>query len=346
MKGAGAVRTGEGIRELTYAQAIREALAEEMRRDDSVFIMGEDIGVYGGAFGVTLDLVHEFGPDKVMDTPLSEAAIIGAATGAAVLGMRPVAEVQFSDFLTIGADQLVNQAAKMRYMFGGKAKVPMVVRTPLGSGTGAAAQHSQSLETWFMHIPGLKVLAPATPYDAKGLLKSAIRDDNPVVFFEHKLLYRTKGHVPAEEYTVPIGNAAVRREGRDVTVIASSVMVLRSLAAAETLAAEGIDVEVIDLRSLRPLDTETIVNSVVETGRAVVVHEANRFAGFGGEIAATIVESEAFDFLDAPIVRLGGKDVPIPYNPVLERAAVPQEEDIVAACRRLMQESRRSGVRR
>jgi len=219
--------------------------------------------------------------------------------------------------------------------------VPLVVRTPLGSGTGAAAQHSQSLETWFMHIPGLKVLAPATPYDAKGLLKSAIRDDNPVVFFEHKLLYRTKGPVPEEDYTVPIGQAAVRREGRDVTIIASSVMVLRSLAAAEKLAEEGIDAEVIDLRSLRPLDADAIVKSVCKTGRAVVVHEANRFAGFGGEIVATIVESEAFDFLDAPVVRLGGKDVPIPYNPVLERAAVPQEEDIVEACRRVMQESRR-----
>lgn len=331
-----------GTREITYAQAIREALAEEMRRDESVFIMGEDIGVYGGAFGVTLDLVKEFGPDKVMDTPLSEAAIVGAATGAAVLGMRPVAEVQFSDFLTIGADQLVNQAAKMRYMLGGKARVPMVVRTPLGSGTGAAAQHSQSLETWFMHIPGLKVLAPATPYDAKGLLKSAIRDDNPVVFFEHKLLYRTTGPVPADEYTVPIGKAAVRREGGDVTVVASSIMVPRSLAAAEQLAAEGIDIEVIDLRSLRPLDTETIIASVCKTGRAVVVHEANRFCGFGGEIVGTIVESEAFDFLDAPIIRLGGKDVPIPYNPELERAAVPREADIVDACRRLMRESRRT----
>ncbi len=341
---AASAGTRDGVRELTYSQAIREALAEELRRDESVFLMGEDIGVYGGAFGVTLDLVHEFGPDKVIDTPLSEAAIVGAATGAAMLGMRPVAEVQFSDFLTIAADQLVNQAAKMRYMFGGKAKVPLVVRTPLGSGTGAAAQHSQSLETWFMHIPGLKVVVPATPYDAKGLLKSAIRDDNPVVFFEHKLLYRTKGHVPAGDYTVPIGQAAVRREGADVTVIATSIMVPRSLAAADTLAAEGIDVEVIDLRSLRPLDTETIVSSVCKTGHVVVVHEANRFGGFGGEIAATIAESEAFDFLDAPILRLGGKDVPIPYNPELERAAVPQEADIVAACRRLMRESRRSGV--
>ncbi|MFO7312377.1 MAG: alpha-ketoacid dehydrogenase subunit beta, partial [Bacillota bacterium] len=275
------------MREITYAQAVREALAEEMRRDERVFLMGEDIGVYGGAFGVTLGLIDEFGPERVMDTPLSEAAIIGAAAGAAVLGMRPVAEVQFSDFLTIGSDQLVNQAAKMRYMFGGKVRVPMVVRTPAGSGTGAAAQHSQSLETWFMHIPGLKVVAPATPYDAKGLLKSAIRDDNPVVVFEHKLLYKTKGPVPEEDYTVPIGKAAIRREGTDITVIATSVMVLRSLAAADRLAEEGISVEVIDLRSLRPLDTETIVKSVCKTGRAVVVHEANKFAGFGGEIVGT-----------------------------------------------------------
>ena len=333
------------MREITYAQAVREALAEEMRRDERVFLMGEDIGVYGGAFGVTLGLIDEFGPERVMDTPLSEAAIIGAAAGAAVLGMRPVAEVQFSDFLTIGSDQLVNQAAKMRYMFGGKARVPMVVRTPAGSGTGAAAQHSQSLETWFMHIPGLKVVAPATPYDAKGLLKSAIRDDNPVVVFEHKLLYKTKGPVPEEDYTVPIGKAAIRREGTDITVIATSVMVLRSLAAADRLAEEGISVEVIDLRSLRPLDAETIVRSVCKTGRAVVVHEANKFAGFGGEIVGTIVESEAFDYLDAPVVRLGGKDVPIPYNPQLERAAVPQEEDIIAACRNLMRQSPRWRVR-
>ncbi|MBO8141607.1 MAG: alpha-ketoacid dehydrogenase subunit beta [Firmicutes bacterium] len=332
------------MREITYAQAVREALAEEMRRDPRVFLLGEDIGVYGGAFGVTLGLVEEFGEDRVMDTPLSEAAIIGAAVGAAVVGMRPVAEVQFSDFLTIGADQLVNQAAKMRYMFGGKAEVPMVVRTPAGSGTGAAAQHSQSLETWFMHIPGLKVVAPATPHDAKGLLKAAIRDNNPVVVFEHKLLYKTKGPVPEDEYTVPIGKAAVRREGRDVTVVATSVMVPRSLQAAERLADEGISAEVIDLRSLRPLDAETVIASVCKTGRAVVVHEANKFAGFGGEIVGTIVESEAFDFLDAPVLRLAGKDVPIPYNPRLEKAAVPQEDDIVEACRRLMRESRRVRV--
>lgn len=325
-------------RELSYAEAIREALRQEMRRDERVFLLGEDIGVYGGAFGVTGDLVHEFGNERVRDTPISEAAIAGLAIGAAISGLRPVAEIQFSDFLTLSTDQLVNQAAKMRFMFGGKIAVPLVLRTPAGSGTGAAAQHSQSLEAWFAHIPGLKVVTPATPHDAKGLLIGAIRDPNPVLIFEHKLLYRTKGPVPEALYAEPLGQALVRRPGRHATVIAYSVMVGRALEAAQQLAVEGIELEVIDVRSLRPLDEATLVESARRTGRVLIVHEAVRTGGFGGEIAARLAESDAFDFLDAPIRRLAGRDVPIPYNRRLERSAVPQVEDIVAAARGLVQE--------
>ncbi|GAB4443302.1 MAG: alpha-ketoacid dehydrogenase subunit beta [Chloroflexi bacterium OHK40] len=324
-------------RELTYAEAIREALRQEMRRDPRVFLIGEDIGVYGGAFGVTGDLVHEFGKDRVRDTPIAEEVIAGLAVGAAITGMRPVAEIQFSDFVTLATEQIVNQAAKMRFMFGGKIAVPMVVRLPGGSGTGAAAQHSQSLEAWFAHIPGLKVVLPATPSDAKGLLVAAIRDPNPVMVFEHKLLYRTRGVVPEELYTEDL-KAIVRRTGRDLTLVAYSVMVIRALEAAEQLAAEGIDVEVVDVRCLRPLDEATIVGSARRTGRVLVVHEAVRSGGFGGEIVARIVESEAFDFLDAPVRRLAGRETPIPYNRTLERSAVPQVEDIVAAARALVRE--------
>jgi pyruvate dehydrogenase E1 component beta subunit len=321
--------------EILYRDAIRDALREEMRRDERVFIMGEDVGVYGGAFGVTRGLIEEFGEDRVRDTPISEAAIAGAAAGSAVTGMRPVAEIMFMDFTTFATDQLVNQAAKIRYMFGGKAKVPMVLRTPAGAGTGAAAQHSQSLEVWFTHIPGLKVVMPSTPYDAKGLLKSSIRDDNPVIFVEHKLLYNTRGDVPAEEYTVPLGLADVKRPGRDVTIIATSYMVLKALEAAETLAEGGIETEVLDPRTLVPLDTEAIIASVKKTGRVVIVHEACKRSGFGAEIAATIAESEAFDYLDAPIKRLGGAWSPIPYNRNLEAEWIPQVEDIVRAVREL-----------
>lgn len=323
------------MRELSGAEALREALREEMARDERVFLIGEDIGVYGGAFGVTLGLLEEFGEERVRSTPISEAAIIGASVGAALLGMRPVAEIMFLDFITLGMDQLVNQAAKIRYMFGGQVKVPMVVRAPGGSGTGAAAQHSQSLEAWFAHVPGLKVVMPSCPADAKGLLKSAIRDENPVVFLEHKLLYRMKGPVPEGDYVVPLGKAAVRREGRDLTVVATSIMVGKALAAAERLAAEGVELEVIDPRTLAPLDRKTILESVKKTGRLMVVHEAHRTGGFGGEIIASVVESEAFDYLDSPVVRLAGKDAPLPYNPRLERSAVPQEDDIVAAARRM-----------
>jgi len=319
----------------TYAEALREALREEMLRDPNVFIMGEDVGVYGGAFSVTTGLWEEFGDERVRDTPISEAAIAGAATGSAVTGMRPVAEIMFMDFTTIAMDQLVNQAAKIRYMFGGKARVPMVLRTPAGAGTGAAQQHSQSLEAFFTHVPGLKVVAPATPYDAKGLLKSSIRDDNPVVFVEHKLLYRHKQSIPDEEFLVPLGAAEVKRSGSDVTVIAYSHMVSKALKAAETVAGEGISVEVVDVRTLVPLDVDTIKASVKKTGRVIVAHEACKRAGFGAEICSTIAESDAFDYLDAPIKRLGGRPVPIPYNPNLERAAVPQVEDIVCAIREL-----------
>jgi pyruvate/2-oxoglutarate/acetoin dehydrogenase E1 component len=323
-------------RELSYAEAIREALRQAMRQDERVFLLGEDIGVYGGAFGVTDGLLEEFGPERVRDTPISEAAITGCAIGAALVGMRPVLEIQFMDFITLCMEQLVLQAAKIRYMFGGGAQVPLVVRTPAGAGTGAAAQHSESLEGWFVHVPGLKVVAPSTPTDAKGLLLESIRDPNPVIFVEHKLLYRTRGPVPEEPYELPLGQAEVKRAGRDVTVIATSAMVPKALQAAERLTEEGISVEVIDPRTLRPLDTETILTSVRKTGRVVVVYEAVRTLGIGAEIAARIAESDAFYHLQAPIVRLGGAECPIPYNRRLERAAVPQEEDIVEAVRQVM----------
>src|SRR5688500_5401092 len=325
-----------GVRELSYAEAIREALAQAMEADPRVFLFGEDVGVYGGAFGVSGDLVHRFGKERVIDTPISELGLAGAAVGAALTGMRPVLEIQFSDFVTLAMEQVVNQAAKIRFMFGGKASVPMVVRLPGGSGTGAAAQHSQSLEAWFAHVPGLKVVQPSTPHDAKGLLLAAIDDPNPVLVFEHKLLYTTKGMVPATPYRVPLGSAAVRRRGRDVTIVAASIMAIRAGSAAERLASEGIDAEVIDLRSLRPIDFPTIAESVRRTHRLLIVYEGVKTMGIGAEIAAQVAESEVFDFLDAPIARLGGADAPIPYNPKLEKAAVPQEDDIVAAARKLV----------
>jgi pyruvate/2-oxoglutarate/acetoin dehydrogenase E1 component len=329
-----------GTRELSYAEAIREGLAQAMQADERVFLFGEDVGVYGGAFGVSGDLFHKFGPERVIDTPISELGIAGAAVGAAITGMKPVLELQFSDFVTLAMEQIVNQAAKIHFMFGGKATVPMVVRLPGGSGTGAAAQHSQSLEAWFAHVPGLKVVQPSTPHDAKGLLLAAIDDPNPVLIFEHKLLYKTKGPVPEEPYRVPIGKAAVRRAGRDLTIVGSSIMAIRAVAAAARLAAENIDAEVIDLRSLRPIDLATIAASVRKTHRLLIVYEGVKIMGIGAEISAMIAESDAFDFLDAPIARLGGADVPLPYNPVLEKAAVPQEDDIVAAARRLVREGR------
>lgn len=317
------------MRELTGAQAIREALREELLRDERVYLTGEDIGVYGGAFGVTAGLVEEFGPERIRETPISEAAIVGTSIGAALLGMRPVAEIMFSDFMTLTMDQLVNQGAKMRYMFGGKAKVPVVIRTPGGSGTGAAAQHCQSLEAWYAHVPGLLVAMPSTPGEAKGLLKTAIRDDNPVVFLEHKFLYRAKGDVPEGECLIPFGKADVKRRGSDVTVVATSMMVHKALSAAEALEKRGVSVEVIDPRTLVPLDIEAIVASVARTGRLAVVHEAVKRGGFGGEIVSQVVDSDAFYYLEAPIKRICGHNVPIPYNPVLEKHAVPTEEAII-----------------
>lgn len=325
------------MREVSYAEAVREALWQEMQRDERVFLIGEDVGVYGGAFGVTLGMVEEFGEERVIDTPISELGIAGAITGAALVGMRPVGEIMFMDFTTIAMEQLVNQAAKMRFMFGGTIKVPFVLRTPAGSGTGAAAQHSQSLENWFVHVPGLKVVMPSTPYDVKGLLLSSIRDENPVIFVEHKLLYKTKGPVPEEAYIIPLGTAEVKREGRDLTIVATSIMVKRSLKAAEQLAQEGIEAEVVDPRTLKPLDEETIVRSVIKTGRVLIVHEACTTGGYGGELAAVIAGSEAFDYLDAPIIRLAGRDIPIPYNRNLEYHTVPQVENIVEAARQLAQ---------
>jgi len=326
------------MRDITYAEAIREALSEEMRADPRVFLLGEDIGIYGGAFGVTRGMVQEFGEERVRDTPLSEHAITGAAAGAALTGMRPVVEIMFSDFLSIALEQLANQAAKSRYQFGGQASVPMVLRTAGGSGTGAAEQHSQCLEAWVCHVPGLKVVIPSTPADAKGLLKSAIRDPNPVVFIEQKLLYRQKGPVPdpAEDFQVPLGKAEVKRPGRDLTVITYGRMVPRCLEAAGKLAAEGIDAEVIDIRTLVPLDKACIIESVKKNGRAMIVHEACQTGGYGGEIAAVIADSEAFFHLDAPIRRVAGLDVPIPYNPELEAAVVPTLERIIAEARDLV----------
>jgi pyruvate/2-oxoglutarate/acetoin dehydrogenase E1 component len=322
--------------EMTYAEAIRSAMSEEMRRDERVFLFGEDIGRYGGAFGVSYGMLDEFGPERIKETPISEAAIVGAAAGAAMVGMRPIAEMMFMDFILLGMEQLVNQAAKVRFMFGGKATVPMVIRMPAGSGTGAAAQHSQSLESLLIHIPGIKVVNPSTPYDAKGLLLSAIRDPNPVCFVEHKLLYKSKGEVPDEEYTIPLGVAEIKREGRDITVVAANIMVSRTLSVAEKLSAEGIEVEVVDPRTLRPLDIDTIIKSARKTGRLLVVHEACKTGGWAGEVIASVASSPAFDYLDAPMRRLAGKDIPIPYNRNLEQAAVPQESDIEAEIRAIV----------
>jgi pyruvate/2-oxoglutarate/acetoin dehydrogenase E1 component len=322
--------------EKLYIDALREGLREEMQRDETVFIIGEDVGLYGGAFGVTKGLFEEFGENRIIDTPISEAAIAGAAVGAALCGMRPVAEIMFFDFFTIAMDQLVNQGAKNRYMFGGKAQVPMVIRGPMGSGTGAAAQHSQSFPAVFAHFPGLKVVMPSTPYDVKGLIKSAIRDNNPVVFAEHKLLYWTKGEVPEEDYTIPLGKADIKRPGKDVTIVAGSIMLPRALEAAKELEQHGIDTEVIDPRTLKPLDLQTIINSVKKTGRLIIAEDDPISFGWGAEIAAGIAGSEAFDYLDAPIKRMAGLDIPIPYNPNLEKHAVPQVADIVENTKELL----------
>ncbi len=316
--------------EKTYLQALNEALRQEMERDENVFILGEDVGQFGGCFGVTQGLFDQFGEDRVMDTPITESTIVGAAAGAAASGLRPVAELMFVDFIGVSMDQLFNQAAKMRYMFGGKAKVPMTLRMPQGAGIGAAAQHSQSLESWFMNIPGLKVVIPSSPYDAKGLLISAIRDDNPVVFLEHKMLYGVSGEVPDEPYTIELGKADIKREGKDVTIVATSLMVYTALQAAEKLKAEGIDAEVVDPRCLQPLDTKTLIDSVKKTNALVIAHEAVNFAGPGAEIAALVAE-QALDYLDAPIKRVGAPFCPVPFSPTLEQAYIPGVDDIVAA---------------
>jgi acetoin:2,6-dichlorophenolindophenol oxidoreductase subunit beta len=317
---------------MKYREALRAALLEEMERDESVFVLGEGIGERGGSYKVTEGLIAKFGAARVLDTPLSEAGFVGIGAGAAIAGRRPVVELLFVDFALQTMDQIVNQAAKYRFMSGGEGRVPLVIRTQGGTGNSLAGQHSQSLEALFAHIPGLKVVMPATPRDAKGLLKSAIRDEDPVMFIEHKLLYMTDGEVPEDEELIPIGKADVKREGRDVTLVSWSHMVLKSLQAAEQLAADGIDVEVVDLRSLAPWDAETVLASVRKTGRLVVAHEAVRRGGFGGEVAATVAE-QAFDALKAPIVRVAGLNTTIPFNLALERVAVPQVPDIVAGVR-------------
>ena len=322
-------------RDLSYAEAIREAMDIALGSDERVILMGEDIGVYGGAFGVTGDLVEKYGTDRVMDTPISELGGAGVAVGAALTGLRPIFEFQFSDFATLGMEQIVNQAAKLRFMLGGAVCVPVVMRFPAGSGTGAAAQHSQSLEAWTAHVPGLKVVQPSTPEDAKGLLLAALEDPDPVMIYEHKLLYKMKGPVPAGHYTTPIGKAAVRREGKDLSIVATAIMVHKALEAAETLAAEGIDAEVIDLRTIRPIDRDTVLASVRKTGRMICVYEGVKTLGVGAEVSAMVAESDAFDYLDAPIVRLGGAECPIPYNPELEKSVVPQVPDILQAARDL-----------
>lgn len=324
--------SGTSVIEISYQEAIREALREEMLRDPSVFLLGEDIGKHGGAFGVTRGLFEQFGPQRVRNTPISENSIIGVGTGAALVGMRPVMEIMFVDFSMLAMDQICNQAAKLRFMTGGQCKVPWVLRMPQGGGAGKsiAAQHSQSLEVWFAHIPGLKVVFPSTPYDAKGLMKAAIRDDNPVIFLEHKFLYSFRGLVPDNEYVIPIGKCDVKRQGNDVTVIADGSMIWHAMAAAKTLAEEDVSVEVIDVQTIAPLDEVTIGNSVRKTGRAVVVAEACRSYGPAGEWSMVAME-QAFDFLQAPVVRVTGRHTPIPFADSIEKGVWPETEDIIKA---------------
>jgi len=320
---------------LSYSEAIRLALTEEMARDSSVFIIGEDVGVFGGVFGVTAGLHEQFGEGRVLDTPISESAIIGAALGAAMMGMRPVAEIMFGDFLPVAGDQIVNQLAKARYMTGGKANVPVTVRVTTGAPGSAAQQHSQSPESWFMNVPGLKIACPATPADAKGLLKTAIRGNDPVLYFEHKMLYAVKGEVPEDpEFTVPFGEANILRPGEHVTVVAIGGMVRHALDAAERMAPHGISLEVIDPRTLVPFDLNTVITSVEKTGRLIIAHEAHKRGGPGAEIAALVAE-EAIEWLDAPILRVAAKNVPLPYAPGLENFVLPSAEDIMAAARRI-----------
>jgi pyruvate dehydrogenase E1 component beta subunit len=322
-------------RKLTYVAAIGEAIAQSMRADPNVFIAGEDVALFGGVFGTSRGLLDEFGPMRVVDTPIAESGIAGLALGAAATGLRPIMEIMFMDFLGVCMDEIVNQIAKMKYMFGGKATLPITIRTMAGGGMAMAAQHSQSLEAWFCHIPGLKVVMPSNPYDAKGLLIAAIRDDNPVMVVENKLSLGLTGEVPEEMYEVPIGKASVVRPGTNFTIVATSRMVGEAVKAADALAADGLDVEVIDPRSLQPFDTETVVTSVKKTHRALVAHEAVRFGGIGAEFAAQIQE-EAFDFLDAPVGRVGAPFAPVPFSPVLEREYIPNADRIAAEVRRIL----------
>ena len=323
------------MRELTYREAVREALREEMKRDPSVFLMGEEIAEYGGSYKVTQGLLDEFGHERVRNTPLAEASIAGAALGAALVGMRPVAEIMYIDFSFIAADQIINQIAKLRYMTGGMVKVPLVIRTQGGGGVAAGPHHSQSLEAIYAHIPGLMVVMPSNAYDVKGLLKSSIREDNPVIFIEHKKLYGEAGEVPEEEYLVPLGKGEVKRQGKDMTVVTYSRCVIRTLTVAEELKKDGIELEVVDPRTLKPLDEDVILSSVKKTGKAMVVYEAVRTGGFGAEIAAMIAE-KAFDYLDAPVKRVAALDSPIPFNPRMEDYILPNENDIKTAAMELM----------
>jgi acetoin:2,6-dichlorophenolindophenol oxidoreductase subunit beta len=322
------------MREITYSTAIREAMCEEMRSDPNVFLMGEDVGVFGGVWGVSHDMYEEFGPERVRDTAISEIAIIGSGLGAAMMGMRPIVEIMFGDFLMCAGDQIVNQVAKARFMSGGKANVPLTIRITTGAPGSAAAQHSQSPESWFMNVPGLKIVTPTTPADAKGLLKSAIRGQDPVLFFEHKMLYALKGPVPEDEdFMVPFGQAAITRPGKDVTLIGIGIMAHKSLQAAEILAQEGIDAEVIDPRTLIPLDIHTLIESVAKTGRVVIAHEAHLRSGPGAEIAAVLAE-RAIEYLDGPILRVAADNVPLPYSPELEQCVLPDVDDVVQAAKR------------
>lgn len=324
------------MREITYAQAINEALRQCMKEDERVVLLGEDIGLYGGIFQVTAGLLDEFGKERVIDTPIAEAGFVGACVGAALTGMRPVVEIMFIDFTTVCMDMIINQMAKMHYMFGGRGKVPVVLRINIGAGRGAAAQHSQSFHALFMHIPGLYVVAPSTPYDAKGLMIEAIKNDNPVIFVEHKKLYVEKGDVPEEGYTIPFGQAEIKREGSDLTIVATHAMVIRSLRAAEEAAKEGIDVEVVDPRTLTPFDKVTILESVKKTGRLLVADEGHKTCGVAAEISAMVAEEGIFD-LKAPVVRVCSPDTPVPFSPPLEQAYIPDVKDLLPALKRLME---------
>ena len=323
-------------RVLTVKKALNEAMYEEMQRDETVIIVGCDVGVRGNPFGVTKGLFETFGPERVRDTPISEAGFVGMCLGAAATGLRPIVEVLYSDWITIAMDQIVNQVAKIRYMFGGTIEVPLVIRAPVGAAGGAAAQHSQSFESWFSHVPGLQVVMPITPWDVKGLLKTSIRSNNPIIFFEHKRGYEIEGKVPDEDYTIPLGKADIKREGKDVTIVAVSIMVYRALAAAEELSREGIECEVIDPRTIYPMDYDTILASLEKTNRLIVTHESNRRSGIGGEIVSQVVERGGFELLDSAPAIVAGVDVPMPYNRALETLVIPNEQKIKDAVYRTM----------